>query len=124
MLTDDIMKSKILLPIIASAAILFSACQKQETNQTPDSVAIITQPQAKGEVATAGTRAITIAATADWTAVSEADWITVAPDSGDTGVQEVILSFSENTSGAERTGKVTFRSGNYTETFTLVQNAQ
>jgi hypothetical protein len=37
-------------------------------------------------------------------------------------MQEVILSFQENTSTEARTGVVTFTSGTYSETFTLVQN--
>lgn len=118
------MKLRILLSIIASAAIAFSACQKQETTQTPESVAVITQPQPDGEPAAAGIRAVTIAATSDWTAVSGADWMTVSPDSGSTGMQEVIISFQENTTGAVRTGSVTFTSGSHSESFILTQKAE
>lgn len=116
------MKTKILLLITAFLAIGLSACQKQETPQTPESVAVITQPQATGEAATAGTRAVTIAATSAWTAASNSQWLTVTPDSGEKGMQEVVLKFTENTSGSARTGVVTFTSGTYSETFTLVQN--
>lgn len=106
---------------MAIAAIAFSSCQKQETTQTPESVTVITQPVETGEGAAAGTRAVTIAATCHWTAVSNNDWITVSPDSGEVGVQEVILTYTENTTGAERTGSVTFKAGTYSETFTLKQ---
>jgi hypothetical protein len=99
-----------------------SACQKQEAPETPESVAVITQPQPKGESAEAGKRAVTIAATAAWTATSNSAWLTVSPASGEKGMQEVILSFQENTSTEARTGVVTFTSGTYSETFTLVQN--
>lgn len=116
------MKPKILLRITAFLAIGFSACQKQETTTTPESVAVITQPQPKGESAAAGTRAVTIAATSAWTASSNSTWLTVSPASGERGMQEVILTFQENILSEERTGVVTFTAGTYSETFTLVQN--
>ncbi len=116
------MKAKILMLITALLMIGFSACQKQEAPETPESVAVITQPQPKGESAEAGKRAVTIAATAAWTATSNSAWLTVSPASGEKGMQEVILSFQENTSTEARTGVVTFTSGTYSETFTLVQN--
>ena len=117
------MKTKVLLLIVALLTIGVVSCQKQETAQSPESVAVITQPQQKGEPATAGERPVTIAATSDWTAVSDSEgWLTVTPASGVKGMQEVVLSFTENTTGAVRSGKVTFTSGPYSETFTLVQN--
>ena len=116
------MKPKHLLLLIAFAVIAVISCQKQETSQTPESVALITQPDSKGEAAQAGTRPVTIAATANWTATSNDQWITVNPTSGPKGMQEVILSFTENTTGAKRTGSVTFSSGTHSETFLLTQN--
>lgn len=116
------MKLKHLLLLMAFFAITVVSCQKQETPQTPESVAIITQPDAKGEPTTAGTRSVTIAATSDWSAVSNDAWITVSPASGPKGMQEVILSFEENTTGQKRTGSVTFTSGAHSETFLLTQN--
>lgn len=115
------MKLKHLL-LIAFAITVAISCQKQDVSQSPESVAVITQPDAKGEASQAGTRAVTIAATVDWSAVSNADWITVSPSSGPKGMQEVILSFTENTTGAKRTGSVTFTSGTYSETYLLTQN--
>ena len=110
------------MQLIAFAVIAAISCQKQEVSQTPESVALITRPDAKGEAAQQGTRAVTIAATADWSAISNSDWITVNPSSGPKGMQEVVLSFEENTTGAKRTGSVTFTSGSYSETYTLTQN--
>ena len=118
------MKLRHLLLLVAFVAISVVSCQKQETTQTPESVALITKPDAKGEPAQAGTRAVTIAATSNWSAVSDASWITVTPDSGSKGMQEVILTFSENTTGAVRVGNVKFTSGTYSETFILTQKAQ
>ena len=119
------MKHKIVLLVIAILSVaLFSSCQKQEVETSPESVAVITQPQPAGETAAEGTRPVTIAATCDWSAVSDSDWLTVSPASGGKGMQEVILSFSANTTGAARTGKVTFTAGPHTETFKLVQKAE
>ncbi len=116
------MKRKILLLISAFLVLGLGACQKQETPKTPESVAVITQPQPKGEPATSGTRAVTIAATSAWTATSDCAWIVVTPASGEKGMQEVKLQYAENTTGEARTGVVTFKAGTYSETFTLVQN--
>ena len=118
----NIMKLRLFLSLVALLAITGVSCQKQETPQTPESVALVTKPDSKGEAAAAGTRAVTIAATSDWTAVSNNEWITVNPASGPKGMQEVILSFQENTTGAKRTGSVTFTAGTYSETFVLTQN--
>ena len=116
------MRLRVFLSLVALLAIIGVSCQKQETSETPESVALVTKPDSKGEAAAAGTRAVTIAATSDWTAVSNDEWITVNPTSGPKGMQEVILSFQENTTGAKRTGSVTFTAGTYSETFVLTQN--
>ena len=116
------MKLRLFLSLVALLAIVGVSCQKQETPKTPESVALVTVPDSKGEPAEGGTRAVTIAATSDWSAVSNDAWITVNPTSGPKGMQEVILSFGENATGAKRTGSVTFTSGTYSETFVLTQN--
>lgn len=108
---------------MAIAAVAFTSCQKERTTQTPESVTVITQPISGGEEAAAGTRAVTIAATCDWKAVSNHSWITVSPDSGKVGVQEVILTYEAN-DGELRTGSVTFTAGTYSETFKLTQKAK
>ena len=116
------MKLRLFLALMAVLAITFVSCQKQETSTSPESVALITKPDAKGETAEAGARPVTIAATSNWSAVSDVDWITVSPASGPKGLQEVILTYTENTTGAKRVGSVTFTSGTYSETFKLTQN--
>ena len=118
------MKAKILLLVVTVLTISMVSCQKQETNQTPESVAVITKPDSKGEPAAAGVRPVTIAATAAWTASPDVDWITLTPASGEKGMQEVLLNFTENKTGEVRVGKVTFTSGKYSESFTLTQNKQ
>lgn len=117
------MRTRIALLIIAFLSVAsFYSCQKQEVEKSPESVALITKPDAKGEAAAAGVRPVTIAATTNWSAVSDVDWITVDPASGPKGMQEVILTFTENTTGAKRVGNVTFTAGSYSETFQLTQN--
>ena len=116
------MKSKILILIATLFAICFSSCQKQEESQTPESVAVITVPDSKPELVMTGTRAVTIMATSNWTAVSNASWLTVSPSEGGVGMNEVILHFTENTTGAERKGTVTFTAGNYSEPSVLTQS--
>lgn len=118
------MKTKILLLIVTLCTICIASCQKQEVKTSPESVAVITKPQAAGETAAAGTRPVTIAATCSWSAVSDSDWLTVSPGAGEKGMQEVILTFTANTSSSNRTGKVTFTAGSYSETFTLVQKGE
>lgn len=112
---------KIVLLILSILIILPSAsCQKQEEGRTVESVSVRTQSGGikdadKGEVA------ITIDATSDWVASPESDWLTVSPDHGSRGINEVIIHYSENTTSEERTGIIRFSAGAYSETFTLKQ---
>ena len=112
---------KIILLITAVFALTAASCQKWETPSTPDSVSILTQAVAGGESQLGGTKAVTIAATSDWTAVSDKGWLYVTPSSGSKGIQEVVIHFNENTTSQSRTGKITFTCGGYSETFTLTQ---
>jgi hypothetical protein len=90
------MKQKIVLLIIALMSVAFlSSCQKQDVKTSPESVAVITKPQPAGETSAEGIRPVTIAATCSWSAVSDSDWLTVSPASGEKGMQEVILSFRQ-----------------------------
>ena len=40
------------------------------------------------------------------------------------GVKEVILTFTANTTGSQRSGDVVFSAGSYSETYTLTQAAK
>lgn len=112
---------KFLLLILGVALLgLVCGCQKMRTTTAPQSVCVRTQSGSPVE-STAGTKAVTIDATASWTARSEADWITVSPDKGERGVNEVILTYTANTTSSARKGSVVFTSGKYSETFTLEQ---
>ena len=112
----------ILLILSATLTLTFGSCQKWETHSTPESVSILTEPAEVGEQAAEGTRAVTIAATSSWSAVSNDSWLYVTPSSGKKGIQEVKIHFNRNKTGKSRKGSVTFTCGDYSETFTLTQN--
>lgn len=100
------------------------SCQKEYKPSTPDSVALYTHPGNPVSFK-AGTKAVTITATTDWTASSSVNWITVSPSSGSRGINEVVLSYTENTGSAQRSGSVVFTSkGGYSESYELKQNPQ
>jgi len=116
------MKKVLMLLATVILAASLPSCQKVVTHETPDSVALYTHPGSIPEAYTAGTRAVTITATCAWTAASEADWITVSPTSGERGIHEVILTYTENTSGNSRSGGVKFSvASGYSETYVLTQ---
>lgn len=119
---------KKLLVLLASAAAMLVAttgCQNNvflhmEDMDTPQSVYVWTTPAPEVD-ASAGTQAVTIYATSDWTAVSEESWITLDRNGGSKGPNEVLLSYDANNTGSQRQGVVKFTAGNYSETFTLTQ---
>ena len=121
------MKKFLMLLAIASMAIGAISCQKEVQHETPASIALYTHPD-KPVAASAGTRGVTVSATVDgWTVSSQADWITVSLAPGmeyTKGVREVILSYTENTTGSQRSGDVVFSVGSYNETYTLTQAAK
>lgn len=82
----------------------------------------MTEAGTDGESGKGGIRAVTIAATSDWTAVSDKGWLYATPSSGTKGIKEVVIHFNPNTTGTKRTGTITFTCGKHSETFTLTQN--
>ena len=122
------MKKRIfLLTVAATLLAALTGCQNDkylhmEDYDTPESVFVWTQPGANPVSSSAGVQAVTIYATSDWTAVSEASWITLDRNSGAKGPNEVILSYDANGTGSTRIGIVKFTAGSYSETFTLTQN--
>lgn len=118
---------KFLVIAASLATLLFgtAGCQKDphlhmEDADTPQSVYVWTRP-GKPVESNAGIQAVTIYATSDWTAESEASWISVDPASGSKGPNEVILTYSANNTGSPRTGVVVFKAGDIVDTFTLSQ---
>ena len=118
------MKLYRLLAIVSVMLLAVNSCQKQVPQTVPECVTIITEPLASGESPEGGLRPITIAASSDWTAVSNQGWIYVTPSSGGKGIQEVTIHFDPNTSGKRREGSITFTSGTYSESYTLTQKKQ
>ena len=60
-------------------------------------------------------------ASADWTASSDAAWLSVSPSSGASGNISLIVKAQENDTYNERNASVTIRSGNAQQKFTVVQ---
>ena len=117
---------KVLMSIAVAllAVTLAPSCQKVEKPTRPDSVALYTHPGAPVSYQ-AGTKGVTISATCDWTAASEASWVTVSPQSGEVGIHEVVLTYSENTGSTARSANVVFTAkGGQSETYVLTQNPQ
>ena len=117
---------KVLISIVATALAVMIApsCQKVERQKTPDSVTLYTHP-GEPESFENGFKGVTIAATTDWTAVSDVEWLVVSPSSGGRGISEVSLSWTENTGSSPRSGNVKFTArGGQSETFVLTQNSQ
>lgn len=95
---------------------------RDDGEDTPDSLYIHTSGATVD--AAAGTRSITVYTTCAWQA-SGNDWISIDPASADAkGIYAVHLGFTANDTGSPRTGIVVFKAGNYTETYTLTQNAE
>ncbi|MCM1224735.1 MAG: BACON domain-containing protein [Lachnospiraceae bacterium] len=78
----------------------------------------ISAPAAEGE------QSITIAATLDWTAAPQTDWLTVDVASGKEGFTAVHVSWQANTTGAERIGTIKFTAGKYSDSVTVTQKAE
>ena len=65
---------------------------------------------------------VNVTANAAWTAVSNAEWVSIAPASGATGVTEVAVTVAENSSEVAREAKVTFTiNENVTAELTVTQ---
>ncbi len=112
------MKRKLLFLALLLTAFAAWSCT-EEAASAPDSVSMFST---EGTVeVTAGTRNVTIFTTCAWEASGD-EWISIEPAGGDAkGIHEVKLTYGENTSGAPRTGTVTFKAGRYTQTYTLTQ---
>lgn len=116
------MKKTRLTGILASMALsLLAGCQHVDAPDTPESVSVRTIAD-NPVSSSAGTRCLTIDATRAWKATAECDWITVSPDSGERGVNEVTLSIKANGTGSDRSGTVRFTAGSYSEVYTLEQS--
>lgn len=98
--------------------LLFGACSDDD-GAKPDGIYLyVTEATVD---AGAGEKSVTVAATCDWTATSDSEWLTVAPASGTTGIVAVHAVYTANTGAEPRTGVITFKAGTYVETLTINQ---
>ena len=67
---------------------------------------------------------VVVTSNAPWTAVSNADWITIDKEEGPLGETEVTVSVSENGTGVDRSGTVSFINKNVTTILTVNQGNQ
>lgn len=105
------MKTGKLLLCAAASALIFAGCENNEENLGSPSISL-DQTQISFDQQ-GGSSEITVTATRDWNAVTEADWITVEPASG-TGsseAQTVTVTVLEN-DGTDRSATVTFAATN------------
>ena len=114
-------KSRTLFAALALLGLV--ACQKLYVPDTPDSVSVSTKA-GDPKSSEAGTQGVTIFATSDWTASTDADWVEVYPQQGSRGISEVCLSYGENSGSESRTAVIVFSTAANSETFTLVQKAR
>lgn len=112
----------LILALVISASAV--SCQKvRDEGPLKDSSWFATENQT--ESAQAGTRRITVYTTCGWTATSSnPEWVTVSPTSGNAGVHELTLTYSENTTGAKRTAEISCVAGSYTDVYVITQKAE
>ena len=90
------MKKSLLLILGVAAMFLVVSCKKTRSTNTVKSVPVRTDVSTIDYPASGDTDALTLDATADWTAVSQSEWLTVSPGSGSRGVCEVIVTIAAN----------------------------
>ena len=56
-----------------------------------------------------------------WTATTALDWLSITPESGEAGEQEVTIKILKNISGATRQGQFAFKAGSETIYYTITQ---
>lgn len=54
-----------------------------------------------------------------WTATTALDWLSITPESGEAGEQEVTIKILKNISGATRQGQFAFKAGSETIYYTI-----
>lgn len=68
-----------------------------------------------------GTANLRISSNRSWIATTALDWLSITPESGNAGDQEVTVRVLPNTTGAARQGQFAFRAGGQTIFYTIVQ---
>lgn len=98
-----------------------TACSDDDNNDLVEGVYLYTTAITASP--DAGNQSVTISATTDWTATSDADWLTVNINKGTTGFTAFSVNWTENTTGEVRVGTLTFTAGKYSEKLTVTQKA-
>ncbi|PNE27886.1 hypothetical protein BHU09_10200 [Tannerella sp. oral taxon 808] len=96
----------------------------QQGNRPPESVSGLSlNPEAMTMGGSSGAVGFTLKSDKPWTVTADADWLHPGSTRGNAGTTYFRLRFDQNTTGAVRTGKLTFTTtdGKATKTFTLTQ---
>jgi len=96
----------------------------QQGNRPPEAVSGLSlNPEAMTMGGSSGAVGFTLKSDKPWTVTADADWLHPGSTRGNAGTTYFRLRFDQNTTGAVRTGKLTFTTtdGKATKTFTLTQ---
>ena len=96
----------------------------QEGKEAPPAAAIALSEESSTRPYSAGSAIIEVNANRDWTATSNADWLTPEPATGKSGQTRVTLKAQENNTDLPRVGVVTFLAETAVKTYTLTQEAR
>lgn len=117
------MKASNLLGIVAASLFVFAACGDKEDNPSVPSLTI--DPAELSVQLEGGASYVTVTATRDWVATTEADWIVVEPSSGKgNGKDQLVTVTTLANSGLDREGTVTFTIGFDDKTLTVSQKGE
>ncbi len=93
----------------------------QEGKPAPPAATLTLSEEGSRRPYTAGSAVIVINTNREWTATSDADWLTPSPASGNAGQTQVTLTALENDTDLARTAVVTFKAEDLVKTYTLTQ---
>lgn len=96
----------------------------QEGKPAPPAATLSLSAESSTRPYSAGSAIITVNSNRDWTAESNADWLTVDPSSGEAGQTQVTMTALENTTDQPRSAAITFKAEDLVKTYTLTQEAQ
>ena len=124
------MKNNRLLYTIFSVALLLNACsgdsspssEPTQTTTLQDKI-IISATENTSPILSqkGGSSSLTFNASSSWTTTSSAGWCTISPSSGQTGINTITFTATENENYNDRVAIVTIKSGNASQTITISQ---
>lgn len=110
--------------VVSDAGLTRSFFVTQQGNRPPEAVSGLSlNPEAMTMGGSSGAVGFTLKSDKPWTVTADADWLHPGSTRGNAGTTYFRLRFDQNTTGAVRTGKLTFTTtdGKATKTFTLTQ---